>query len=227
MTFLKEVKPLSWKIPVMLAIGYLLGSIPSGVIIGKVFYGKDIRKYGSKNMGTTNTFRVLGKTSGIIVFLMDTLKGVLAALLPYFFHSNANPMLIALSAIIGHAFPIFVGFKGGKAVATSAGALLVYNWRFCLIAWVIFITSILLTSMVSVGSMAGFVMVTIAAIFFKDPVLIFISLGLTIFVFIRHWKNIERIKNGTESMVPFGLGYWLRQRRLKVQKASKDSHSKN
>ena len=206
---------MSWKIPVMLVIGYLLGSIPSGVLIGKIFYGKDVRDYGSGNMGTTNTFRVLGKEAGIVVLLMDSLKGTLAALLPYFFHSSANPMLIALSAIIGHVFPIFAGFKGGKAVATSAGALLVYNWKFFLLAWAIFLITILLTSMVSMASMVGFTIITIVSFFFGDPVLIGVAVVLTIFVFIRHWKNIERIKNGTENMVPFGLGYWLRQRKEK------------
>lgn len=205
---------MSWKIPVMLVIGYLLGSIPSGVLIGKVFYGKDIRKYGSGNMGTTNTFRVLGKKAGIVVLLMDSLKGSLAALLPYFFHSTANPLLIALSAILGHVFPIFAGFKGGKAVATSAGALLIYNWKFFLLAWAIFIITIFVTSMVSMGSMVGFVIITISAFFFGDPVLIGVAFGLTVFVFIRHWKNIERIKNGTENMVPFGITYWLKQKKL-------------
>ena len=116
-------------------------------------------------------FRVLGKKAGIVVLLMDSLKGTLAALLPYFFHSSANPMLIALSAIIGHVFPIFAGFKGGKAVATSAGALLVYNWKFFLLAWAIFLITILLTSMVSMASMVGFTIITIVSFFFGDPVL--------------------------------------------------------
>lgn len=209
---------MSWKIPVMLIIGYLLGSIPSGVLIGKFFYGKDIRNFGSGNMGTTNTFRVLGKKAGFIVLFMDLLKGSLAALLPFFFHSNANPMLIALSAIIGHVFPIFAGFKGGKAVATSAGALLVYNWKFFLLAWAIFIITIFITSMVSMGSIVGFILITIAAFCVGDPVLIGVALGLTIFVIIRHWKNIERIKNGTENLVPFGLVYWWRQKHPKNNK---------
>lgn len=206
---------MSWKIPVMLIIGYLLGSIPSGVLIGKTFYGKDVRNYGSGNMGTTNTFRVLGKKAGIIVLLMDSLKGSLAALLPYIFHSNANALLIALSAILGHVFPIFAEFKGGKAVATSAGALLVYNWKFFLLAWAIFLITILITSMVSMASMIGFTLITIVSFFFGDPILTSVAFVLTIFVYIRHWKNIERIKNGTENMVPFGIGYWIRQQKDK------------
>lgn len=191
----------------MLIIGYLIGSIPSGVWIGKLMYGKDVRDYGSGNMGTTNTFRVLGKKAGTIVLLMDMFKGTLAALLPYFFHSNVNVLLIGLSAIIGHVYPIFAGFKGGKAVATSVGVLLVYDPLFFAIAWAIFLITLYISSMVSVASMVGFLLITIVSLFFKDLLLSGVAIALTIFVFIRHYGNIERIKNGTENMVPFGLGY--------------------
>lgn len=197
----------TFKIVLMLIIGYLIGSIPSGVWVGKLMYGKDIRNYGSGNMGTTNTFRVLGKKAGTIVLLMDMFKGTLAALLPYFFHSNVNVLLIGLSAIIGHVYPIFAGFKGGKAVATSVGVLLVYNPLFFVIAWAIFLITLYISSMVSVASMVGFLLITIVSLFFKDLLLSGVAIALTIFVFIRHYGNIERIKNGTENMVPFGLGY--------------------
>lgn len=197
----------TFKIVLMLIIGYLIGSIPSGVWVGKLMYGKDIRNYGSGNMGTTNTFRVLGKKAGTIVLLMDMFKGTLAALLPYFFHSNVNVLLIGLSAIIGHVYPIFAGFKGGKAVATSVGVLLVYDPLFFVIAWAIFLITLYISSMVSVASMVGFLLITIVSLFFKDLLLSGVAIALTIFVFIRHYGNIERIKNGTENMVPFGLGY--------------------
>lgn len=195
------------KIIIMIIIGYLLGSIPSGVWIGKYFFNKDIRNYGSGNMGTTNTFRVLGKKAGITVLLLDMLKGSLTALLPFFFGVHVNALLIGLSAILGHAFPIFAGFKGGKAVATSVGVLFVYNPLFFVIAWAFFLTTLYLTSMVSVASMVGFTLLSIVSFFFQDRLLTTVALVLTIFVFIRHWSNIERIKNGTENMVPFGLGY--------------------
>ena len=195
------------KIIIMIIIGYLLGSIPSGVWIGKYFFNKDIRNYGSGNMGTTNTFRVLGKKAGITVLLLDMLKGSLTALLPFFFGVHVNALLIGLSAILGHAFPIFARFKGGKAVATSVGVLLVYNPLFFVIAWVFFLTTLYLTSMVSVASMVGFTLLSIVSFFFQDRLLTTVAVVLTIFVFIRHWSNIERIKNGTENMVPFGLGY--------------------
>ena len=203
------------KIILMLIIGYLLGSIPSGVWIGKIFYNKDIRNYGSGNMGTTNTFRVLGKKAGIVVLLMDMLKGTITACLPFIFHVNVSVLLIGLSAILGHVFPIFAGFRGGKAVATSVGVLLVYNPLFFIIAWAIFIITLYISSMVSVASMLGFTLVSIISLFFNDRVLTIVAIVLTIFVFTRHWKNIERIKNGTENMVPFGLGYRRRQKNTK------------
>lgn len=203
------------KIILMLIIGYLLGSIPSGVWIGKIFYNKDIRNYGSGNMGTTNTFRVLGKKAGIVVLLMDMLKGTITACLPFIFHVNVSVLLIGLSAILGHVFPIFAGFRGGKAVATSVGVLLVYNPLFFTIAWAIFIITLYISSMVSVASMLGFTLVSIISLFFNDRVLTIVAIVLTIFVFARHSKNIERIKNGTENMVPFGLGYRRRQKNTK------------
>ena len=173
----------------MIIIGYLLGSIPSGVWIGKYFFNKDIRNYGSGNMGTTNTFRVLGKKAGITVLLLDMLKGSLTALLPFFFGVHVNALLIGLSAILGHAFPIFAGFKGGKAVATSVGVLLVYNPLFFVIAWVFFLTTLYLTSMVSVASMVGFTLLSIVSFFFQDRLLTTVAVVLTIFVFIRHWSK--------------------------------------
>ena len=108
----------------LLIVAYLIGSIPSGVWVGQLFYQKDIRNFGSGNMGTTNTFRVLGKKAGIVVFILDILKGTLATLLPIIFHLTINPLWFGLAAILGHTFPVFAKFKGGKAVATSAGMLL-------------------------------------------------------------------------------------------------------
>lgn len=203
------------KIAIMVLIGYLLGSIPSGVWIGKLFFKKDVRDYGSGNSGTTNTFRVLGKKAGIVVLLMDILKGTLATCLPLFFNSSINPLWIGLSAVIGHTFPVFAKFKGGKAVATSAGMLLGYNPVFFLFSATIFVISLLLTSMVSLASMVSAVLITLSTVIvpFLWPTILpefnwlltLIACGLTIFIFFRHKDNIVRIKNGTESRVPFGL----------------------
>lgn len=191
----------------MLVIGYFLGSIPSGIWIGKVFYNKDIRQFGSGNMGTTNTFRVLGKKAGTIVLIIDMLKGTLAACQPYLFGVHINVLIIGCAAVIGHVFPIFARFKGGKAVATSAGILLAYSPLFFGIAWLIFLTTLYLSSMVSIASMVGLTLITILSLFFHDPILTVIAIILTIFVFYRHKGNLSRIKNGNENLVPFGLVY--------------------
>ena len=192
----------------MLIAAYLLGSIPSGVIIGKLFFHTDIRQAGSGNIGTTNTYRVLGPVAGTIVMTMDILKGTLAAAQPAIFHLPVNALLIGLAAILGHTFSVFIGFKGGKAVATSAGILLAYNWQFFLIASAIMFTLVYLTSMVSVASMASLTLVSLIAIFYyQDWILSIVAVALTIFIFYRHRANIARIKAGTESLVHFGLGW--------------------
>ncbi|KRL01182.1 glycerol-3-phosphate 1-O-acyltransferase PlsY [Liquorilactobacillus capillatus] len=191
----------------MLVIAYLLGSIPSGVWIGKFFYKTDIRQFGSGNTGTTNTFRVLGKKAGFIVLLMDMLKGTLAACQPYLFDVHINVLLIGCAAVVGHVFPLFAHFKGGKAVATSAGILLAYSPIFFLVAWFIFLTSLYLSSMVSVASMVGMTLITLLSLFFHDPILTIIALILTVFVFYRHKGNLTRIRKGEENMVPFGIVY--------------------
>ena len=157
------------KIIILLIIAYLLGSIPSGVWIGKLFYQKDIRQFGSGNTGTTNTFRVLGKTAGTIVLLMDILKGTFATLLPTLFHvNNINPLWFGVCAILGHTFPIFAGFKGGKAVATSAGMLLGYSPIFFLYSATIFVVSLFVTSMVSLTSMIAAVLITLSTVILPE-----------------------------------------------------------
>lgn len=204
------------KIVALFVLAYLLGSIPSGVWVGKLFFHKDIRQYGSGNSGTTNTFRVLGKGAGTLVFVMDLLKGTLATSLPYIFHiTTINPLWFGVGAIIGHTFPIFAHFKGGKAVATSAGMLLGYHPLFFLYSAAIFLIVLFFTSTVSLTSMIAAVLVTlstllipyIAPILLPEPdmLLTVIALGVTIFIFIRHKDNIKRIKAGNESTVSFGL----------------------
>lgn len=197
----------------LVLVAYLLGSIPSGVWIGQIFYHKDVRKFGSGNMGTTNTFRVLGKKAGICVLILDIAKGSLAALIPLLvLHNAALSFVIGMVAVIGHIFPIFANFRGGKAVATSVGVLLVYNPLFFGIAWAIFLVTLLLTSMVSVASMLGFSLVCIVSFFFHDVILSIVAVIMTIAVFYLHHQNIARILAGSENMVPFGLGYYLRQK---------------
>ncbi|AVL01060.1 glycerol-3-phosphate 1-O-acyltransferase PlsY [Pediococcus inopinatus] len=196
----------------MLIIAYLLGSIPSGVMIGKKFFNVDIRKAGSGNIGTTNTFRVLGPKAGTVVLLMDVLKGTLAASQPYLFQTpNVNPLLIGLAAILGHTFSIFDHFNGGKAVATSAGILLAYNPPFFIVACIIFASLVYLTSMVSVASMTALVLISLLSLFYHDWILTTVAVVLTVFIFYRHRENIKRLKNGTESLIPFG--YWYNHKK--------------
>ncbi|HBL1433057.1 TPA: glycerol-3-phosphate 1-O-acyltransferase PlsY [Enterococcus faecium] len=204
------------KLILLLILAYLLGSIPSGVWIGKLFFKKDIRQHGSGNTGTTNTFRVLGKTAGIVVLLMDILKGTLATCLPMIFHlSGINPLWFGVCAILGHTFPIFAGFKGGKAVATSAGMLLGFNPVFFVYSCIIFIVSLFCTSMVSLSSMISAVLITLSTIVlpYVAPVILakpnwlltIIAFLVSSFIFYRHKDNIKRIRNHTESRIPFDL----------------------
>lgn len=204
------------KIILLFIVAYLLGSIPSGVWVGKIFFKKDIREHGSGNMGTTNTFRVLGKTAGTVVLFMDILKGTLATALPVIFHvTSVNPLWFGVCAILGHTFPIFAKFKGGKAVATSAGMLLGFNPLFFLYSSAIFLISLYCTSMVSLTSMISAVLITLSTIFLPyiapailpEPnlLLTLIACGVSAFIFYRHKDNIKRIKNKTESRIPFGL----------------------
>lgn len=199
----------------LLIASYLLGAIPFGLWIGKIFFKKNLHDYGSGNTGTTNTFRILGVKAGISVFAFDLLKGTLATLLPLFFHINGvSPLIFGLLAVIGHTFSIFDRFKGGKAVATSAGVILGFSPFFLIYLLVIFILVLWLFSMISLSSV-------VAALFALLGILIFPSIGfiltsydllfsiiifvLAIIIILRHRTNLKRIKNHCESLVPFGL----------------------
>ncbi|WP_125583103.1 glycerol-3-phosphate 1-O-acyltransferase PlsY [Levilactobacillus cerevisiae] len=200
----------------LLIVAYLLGAIPNGVWVGKAFFQTDIRQSGSGNIGTTNTYRVLGPYAGTAVMVLDIAKGSVATLLPTLFHvttmlGSATPLLFGLFAILGHTVSIFDHFKGGKAVATSAGMLLAYNPIMFVIAAGLWVGLIYWTSMVSLASMIAFSLITLISLAFQDWYLTGIALVLTIFVFYRHRTNIKRIREGTESLVPFGHGYQQRQ----------------
>ncbi len=197
----------------MIVIAYLLGSIPSGLWIGKYFYHQDIRTEGSGNIGTTNTFRVLGAKAGVVVLVLDIFKGTLAASQPYLFHVHVNPLLIGLFASLGHTCSIFDHFHGGKAVATSAGILLAYNPLLFVVAASMFVGMILLTSMVSCASIVGVTTIFIIALCIHDHILSVIAGLITVLIIWRHRSNIQRIIHGNESMVSFGLGHYLRERK--------------
>ncbi|KGR81958.1 glycerol-3-phosphate 1-O-acyltransferase PlsY [Lysinibacillus odysseyi] len=187
---------------------YLIGSIPSGLWIGKIFYKTDIREHGSGNLGATNTFRILGKKAGIIVTVMDVLKGtagVLLPLLPFFQETTIHPLILGAVAVVGHMFPIFAGFRGGKAVATSAGVLLGYTWLLFVLLVIVFLISLKLTKMVSLTSMIAATVALIYSIIYGIVIgewaLCILVAVLFFFIVYRHRANIQRIKNGTEPKV--------------------------
>ncbi|WP_243300471.1 glycerol-3-phosphate 1-O-acyltransferase PlsY [Bacillus litorisediminis] len=180
---------------------YLLGSIPSGLIVGKVFYNTDIREHGSGNLGGTNTFRTLGVKAGLIVTISDILKGTLATALAFWFPSDLHPLLIGLFAVVGHMYPIFAGFRGGKAVATSGGVLLMYSPILFLVLLVSFILSLYITKIVSLSSMIAALVALAYSLFTQDIPLILVVLALATFVIYRHRANIKRIINKTEPKI--------------------------
>ncbi len=190
----------------VLILAYLLGSIPSGLIIGKVFYQTDIRQHGSGNLGGTNTFRTLGVKAGLAVTLADILKGTLAAALPLFFNLDINPLLPGVFAVLGHTYPIFAGFRGGKAVATSGGVLLFCAPVLFITVFAAFFISLYMTKYVSLSSMiAGitaimYVLISGIILEWNFPLLAAVTL-LVAFVIYRHRANIRRIINKTEPKI--------------------------
>lgn len=185
-------------------LAYVIGSIPSGLWIGKIFYKKDIREFGSGNLGATNSFRVLGIKAGSIVTVMDILKGTVATLLPFFFQLNVDHhfwLLNGAFAIIGHSFPLFAGFRGGKAVATSAGVILAYAPLLFVAALVVFLVTLKLSKYVSLSSMIGALAALIISLFMGDWILIVLVACIALFVIWRHRANITRIRNGEEPKI--------------------------
>lgn len=190
---------------IFIIIAYLLGSIPSALIVGKLGYNIDIREHGSGNLGATNAFRILGKKAGIIVTLADILKGTIATLIPLFagmfYDVEVSRLIVGIFAVLGHTYPIFAKFKGGKAVATSGGIILgVYPLLFILMV-ITFLLTLYLFKYVSLASMVTGVVTTIVTAFLDDLLLFILTFGLTIFVFYRHKENIKRIKNKTEPKI--------------------------
>lgn len=182
-------------------IAYLLGSIPSGLIIGKVFYKTDIREHGSGNLGATNTFRVLGVKAGLVVTFADILKGTLSAALPAIFHVDMHPLFVGLFAVLGHTYPLFAGFRGGKAVATSGGIMLFYQPLIFFLLVLTFFITLYFSKYVSLSSMVTSVVAMILTLFTKDWPLIVSVFFLAALIIYRHRANIERIKKKTEPKI--------------------------
>jgi glycerol-3-phosphate acyltransferase PlsY len=192
-------------------IAYLIGSIPTAFWVGKYFNGIDIREHGSKNAGATNTFRVLGKKSGWFVLMVDILKGVAAATLPYWFQSQLigfkDELLImqlsaSFSAVFGHVFPIFAGFRGGKGVATSLGIVIGLNPLAAAICLVVFLSVFITSKYVSLGAITAALVFPFVSYFVLRNdirIMIIFTIILSFLVIIAHRKNIYRLLKGEES----------------------------
>ncbi len=204
-----------WKY-IFLLIAYILGSIPFSYLLGKFFKNEDIRKHGSGNTGTTNAFRVFGEIIGILVLILDSLKaGVLVFLITHtgtfdgidLFH----PMIYGFISIIGHMFPVWLKFNGGKGVASSFGLLLAYNYVIALVLLPVFLITLFVTRYVSVSSLMTSAMacVTVIVLYIlsPDPLydihLIVVTVLATALIFWRHKTNIKRLINREENRITF------------------------
>lgn len=191
---------------IIILIGYLIGSVPFALIIGKLFYNKDIRTEGSGNLGGTNAGRTLGKGAGITVILLDIFKAWFAIFIASYvikhFGMNVDPNYAGLACVFGHCYPVFAGFKGGKGVATAAGFILAINPKLLLVALVIFLVTLAIKKMVSLSVIVTLFAITIMAFIFKDfEPQKWVLIILTIFITYKHKENIKRIMNGTENTI--------------------------
>ena len=202
---------------IMAVIAYLIGSVNFSVILSKKMAGFDVREKGSGNAGTTNMLRSVGKKAAAITLICDILKGVvsigIAIILGNIIKESNKELLLQIAGIavvLGHTFPIFYGFKGGKGVATSLGVLLLSNWQIGLICLVFALVLMILTRMVSLGSCAAAVLFPVLTLFINENYTVltegksgstyFIySLILAVIVLFNHRSNIKRILNGTEN----------------------------
>lgn len=195
-----------------LASAYIVGSIPTAYIFGRVFKGIDIREYGSGNVGATNVFRVIGKVPGIIVLVIDTIKGLISV--TYIasgflqFAPVTRPelytILVGLSAILGHNWTVFLKFKGGKGVATSAGVVMGLIPKIFWLGFLVWIITFFITGFVSLGSIIAVVSIPIFTLAFGEPaeIVIFMCLLCLIIVY-KHRPNIRRLARGEEKRIRF------------------------
>ncbi|MBR6034040.1 MAG: glycerol-3-phosphate 1-O-acyltransferase PlsY [Clostridia bacterium] len=201
---------------VVAILAYMLGSISFSVIFGKKFAGIDVREHGSKNAGSTNTLRTAGKKAAICTLICDILKGVVAVLIGFivgnFFENVDKALLVQIAGIcvvLGHVFPIFFKFKGGKGVATSLGVLLIMNWQIGLICLAFAVVIMALTRMVSVGSVLAAILFPILTVFIHQNYIVpggsYIVFGIILaaLVIFLHRSNIQRILEGKENKLSF------------------------
>jgi glycerol-3-phosphate acyltransferase PlsY len=202
------------KVFAALAVGYLLGSINTAVIVGKI-YGKDIRSHGSKSAGLTNTLRVLGKSAAVFVLVGDIVKGVIACLIGLrvgvYVHSGEAADCVSLlaagaGAVVGHNWPVYFGFKGGKGMLTAAAVMFMIDWTMALISLGFFVIIVALTRYVSLGTISSaifFVAISFVPAFGKTFYFhVFAGLMALMIVF-KHRENMRRLLSGTENKLTF------------------------
>ena len=197
-----------------LIFAYLIGSIPTSVWLGKFYHGIDIREHGSGNAGATNTFRIFGKKLGITVLIVDVLKGWIAVKLFYVLYESGQSVdelfnlkiRLVICALLGHVFPIYVGFKGGKGVATLLGIILALNHEAALMSIAVFLIVFIISRYVSLSSIiAGLFFPVVVMVISKtsQPAMVVFALMISVAVIITHQKNIERLLGKKESRVNF------------------------
>ncbi len=186
----------------IIIISYLIGNFSSAYILGKLFKRKDVREYGSGNAGATNALRVFGLKIGFIAFILDILKGILATTIGSKLLGYNGALIAGIFVVLGHNWPVFLNFKGGKGVATSLGVMLFLHWPTTLICAVISIAIIAITRYVSLGSILGAILMPILGSIMKRPFhfeFLLTTLFLAVMALCRHRGNIQRLKSGRES----------------------------
>ncbi len=202
---------------IMGVIAYLIGSLNISIFISKKMAGFDVREKGSKSTGATNVLRTVGKKAAVITLVFDALKGVIsiliALLISLFAKEQSQAILVEVAAffsVLGHTFPIYYGFKGGKGVATSLGIILLVNWKIGLICLIFALIIMAITRMVSLGSISAAVLFAVLILFIRDSYIVnyefnFIIFGilLAVLVIFNHRTNLKRIISGTENKLNF------------------------
>ena len=197
-----------FSILIVIAAGYLLGSISTGVVLSKLFAKTDIRSQGSGNAGTTNMLRVLGRKMALFTFIGDMLKGIIAVFIgKWLIGGELGGLLGVVGAVLGHYYPLYFGFKGGKGIATSFGSLLFVFPVQALLAFAVFLILVAVTHYVSVGSIAAAITLPLLIVIthWQEPSLWIITVCIGASVVWRHRANIKRLMNHTENKLDFGI----------------------
>lgn len=190
----------------VVVVAYFIGSIPNGLILGKLIWKIDLRDHGSKNIGATNAYRIIGVKPAILIFSMDLLKGMLGVLLGYYFIGTPFAMILGgISAIVGHNWSILLGFTGGKGVATGLGVITMLMPKVTVIVFTIWLVIVYFTKYVSLASIIAATMVPFCAYYFGVPgEYLYFSILAACFIIYRHKSNIQRLIRGNESKIKAG-----------------------